>query len=203
MKIFCIGRNYIDHAKELNNPVPDQPMIFMKPPTAMLRDGKPFYIPDFSNNIHYEAELVVKMSKNGKNIDPKFVESYYNELTLGIDFTARDIQKRLKEKGHPWEIAKAFDFSAVVGKWIDFTEKKKSQNIIFSLQKSGEIVQEGNSRDMLFSINTIIVYLSKYFKLQIGDLIYTGTPAGVGKVESGDILDGFIENEHLLHCEIR
>jgi 2-keto-4-pentenoate hydratase/2-oxohepta-3-ene-1,7-dioic acid hydratase in catechol pathway len=203
MKIFCIGRNYIDHAKELNNPVPDQPLIFMKPPTAMLRDGKPFYIPEFSNNIHYEAELVVKMSKNGKNIDPKFVESFYNELTLGIDFTARDIQKKLKEKGHPWEIAKAFDFSAVVGKWIDFPNEKKFKNISFSLQKNGKIVQKGNNKDMLFSINTIIVYLSKYFKLQIGDLIYTGTPAGVGKVDAGDILDGFIENEHLLHCEIR
>jgi len=203
MKIFCIGRNYIDHAKELNNPIPLEPMIFMKPPTAMLRDGKPFYIPDFSNNIHYEVELVVKISKNGKNIDPKFVESHYNEITVGIDFTARDIQKKLKEKGHPWEISKAFDFSAAVGKWIDFDEYMKSNNIEFSLNKNGIPVQVGNKKDMIFSINTLIIYLSKYFKLQIGDLIYTGTPAGVGKVKKGDILEGFLEKEQLLYCEIR
>jgi len=203
MKIFCIGRNYIDHAKELDNPVPKQPLIFMKPPTAMLRDGKPFYIPDFSNEIHYEGELVVKITKNGKNIFPQSASSFYNELTIGIDFTARDIQKKLKEKGHPWEIAKGFDFSAVIGKWIDFTEEMKTDNILFSLKKNDKIVQNGNSKDMIFSIDDIIVYLSKYFKLQIGDLIFTGTPAGVGKVAVGDILDGFVENEYLLHCEIR
>ncbi len=203
MKIFCIGRNYIDHAKELDNPVPKQPLIFMKPPTAMLRDGKPFYIPDFSNEIHYEGELVVKITKNGKNISPQSASSFYNELTIGIDFTARDIQKKLKEKGHPWEIAKGFDFSAVIGKWIDFTEEMKTDNIVFSLKKNDKTVQNGNSKDMIFSIDNIIVYLSKYFKLQIGDLIFTGTPAGVGKVAVGDILDGFVENEYLLHCEIR
>jgi len=203
MKIFCIGRNYIDHAKELNNPVPSQPLIFMKPPTAMLRDGKPFYLPGFSNDIHYEAELVVKIAKNGKNIASQYASSYYNELTVGIDFTARDIQKKLKEKGHPWEIAKGFDFSAAIGQWREYTEKMKNSNIIFSLEKNGKIVQNGNSKDMIFSIDDIIVYLSKYFKLQIGDLIFTGTPAGVGKVEVGDILNGYIDKENILHCEIR
>ncbi len=203
MKIFCIGRNYINHAQELNNPIPENPLIFMKPPTAMLRKGKPFYIPDFSNEIHYEGELVVKIAKNGKNIAPEFVSSYYKELTIGIDFTARDIQKKLKEKGHPWEIAKGFDFSAVVGNWIYFTDEMKSGNINFTLNKNGETVQRGKSEEMIFSINDIIVYLSKYFKLQIGDLIYTGTPGGVGKVKSGDILEGYIEKENLLYCEIR
>ena len=203
MKIFCIGRNYIDHAKELNNPVPSQPLIFMKPPTAMLRDGKPFYLPDFSNDIHYEAELVVKIAKNGKNISSQYASSYYNELTVGIDFTARDIQKKLKEKGHPWEIAKGFDFSAVIGQWRKYKEEMKNSNILFSLEKNGKIVQNGNSKDMIFSIDDIIVYLSKYFKLQIGDMIFTGTPAGVGKVEEGDILNGYIDKENILHCEIR
>ncbi len=203
MKIFCIGRNYIDHAKELNNPVPAEPMIFMKPPTALLRNGKPFYIPGFSNEIHYEGELVVKIAKNGKHIDPKFVKSYYNEITIGLDFTARDIQKKLKEKGHPWEIAKGFDFSAAVGKWIEFTDEMKQNDILFSLKKNKQTVQRGNSCDMIFSIDEIILYISKFFKLQAGDLIYTGTPAGVGKVEKGDILEGFIGEEQLLYCEIR
>ncbi len=203
MKIFCIGRNYIDHAKELNNPVPKQPMIFMKPPTAMLRDGKPFYYPDFSKEIHYEGELVVKIAKNGKNIGLDFAKSYYNEITIGIDFTARDIQRKLKEKGHPWEIAKGFDFSAVIGKWIDFTDEMKSSDIDFSLEKNRNIVQKGNSKDMIFPIDDIIVYISKYFKLQIGDLIFTGTPAGVEEVKVGDVLNGFIGNNNLMHCEIR
>ncbi len=203
MKIFCIGRNYIDHAKELNNPVPAKPMIFMKPPTALLRNGKPFYIPGFSNEIHYEGELVVKIAKNGKHISPEFVKSYYNEITIGLDFTARDIQKKLKEKGHPWEIAKGFDFSAAVGKWIEFTDEMKQNDIRFSLNKNKQTVQQGNSRNMIFSIDTIILYISKFFKLQAGDLIYTGTPAGVGKVEKGDVLEGFIGEEQLLYCEIR
>lgn len=203
MKIFCIGRNYVDHAKELNNPVPKQPMIFMKPPTALLRNGKPFYIPEFSNEIHYEGELVVKIAKNGKHIESEFVKSYYNELTIGIDFTARDLQKKLKEKGHPWEIAKGFDFSAAVGDWIEFTDDMKHRDIIFSLKKNGETVQFGNSKDMIFHIDEIIMYISKFFKIQAGDLIYTGTPAGVGKVNKGDILQGYIENKELLYCEIR
>lgn len=203
MKIFCIGRNYIDHAKELNNPVPSEPMIFMKPPTALLRNGKPFYIPEFSNNVHYEAELVVKISKNGKFIEPQFVKDYYNEITVGIDFTARDIQKKLKDKGHPWEISKGFDFSAAIGKWIPFIDKMKQSNIDFRLNINEKNIQIGNSKDMIFSIDTIIIYLSKFFKLQAGDLIYTGTPAGVGKVNPGDILEGYLGDQQLLHCEIR
>ncbi len=203
MKIFCIGRNYVDHAKELNNPVPNQPMIFMKPPTALLRNGKPFYIPDFSDEIHYEGELVVKIAKNGKYINPEYVKSYYNELTIGIDFTARDLQKKLKEKGHPWEIAKGFDFSAAIGKWIDFTDEMKNGNILFSMHKNGKSIQNGNTADMIFSIDSIILYISKFFKLQAGDIIYTGTPAGVGKVNRGDIYEGFVENQQLLYCEIR
>jgi len=193
----------MDHAKELNNPVPSEPMVFMKPPTALLRNGKPFYIPDFSNEIHYEGELVVKISKNGKHIDSQFIRSYYNEVTIGLDFTARDLQKKLKEKGHPWEIAKGFDFSAAVGNWIDFSDEMKRNNILFTLRKNGETVQSGDSADMIFSIDKIILYISKFFKLQAGDLIYTGTPAGVGKVETGDILEGFIGNEQLLYCEIK
>jgi len=203
MKIFCIGRNYINHAKELNNPVPDKPMIFMKPPTALLRNGKAFYIPEFSNEIHYEVELVVKIAKNGKHINKDIVKSFYDEITTGIDFTARDIQQKLKSKGHPWEIAKGFDFSAAVGNWIPFTQDMKGKNINFTLNINNKTVQSGNSRDMIFDIDTIIIYLSKYFKLQKGDLIYTGTPAGVGKVNAGDVLEGFIEDKQLLYCEIR
>ncbi len=203
MKIFCIGRNYRDHAKELNNPVPSEPMIFMKPPTALLRNGKPFYIPDFSDEIHYEAELVVKIAKNGKHIDPKFVKSYYNEITIGLDFTARDLQKKLKAKGHPWEIAKGFDFSAAIGNWVEYSEEMKQKNIRFTLKKNEITVQSGNNSDMIFSIDEIVLYISKFFKLQAGDLIYTGTPAGVGRVEKGDILEGYIDNKQLLYCEIR
>lgn len=203
MKIFCIGRNYIDHAKELNNPIPKEPLVFMKPATAILKDNKPFYIPDFSTNIQYELELVVKINKNGKNIESENAINYYDKITLGIDFTARDLQKKLKDKGHPWEISKGFDFSAVIGSWINFTSTMKSENINFELKKNGNTVQKGNSSDMIFSINTVISYLSRYFKLQIGDLIFTGTPAGVGKIEKGDIFDGYLANEQLLHCEIR
>lgn len=203
MKIFCIGRNYIDHAKELNNPVPSEPMIFMKPPTALLRNGRPFYIPEFSNDVHYEIELVVKIVKNGKHITSEYVKSYYNEISLGIDFTARDIQKKLKAKGHPWEIAKGFDFSAAIGNWCEYSDEMKNSNLEFRLNKNGEDVQLGNSQDMIFSIDVLIMHISKYFKLQVGDLIYTGTPAGVGKVNSGDVLEGYLGEEHILHCDIR
>ena len=203
MKIFCIGRNYIDHAKELNNSVPGEPLIFMKPPTALLRNGKPFYLPSFSNEIHYEVELVVKIAKNGKYINRDNVKSFYDELTTGIDFTARDIQRKLKEKGYPWEISKGFDFSAAIGDWIPFDPQMKKENIEFHLKKNGAVVQSGNSKDMIFDIDTIILYISRYFKLQKGDLIYTGTPAGVGKVEEGDVLEGFLSGQPLLYCEIR
>ena len=203
MKIFCTGRNYHNHIKELGNAVPEEPLIFMKPPTALLRNGKPFYIPSFSNEIHYEAELVVKIAKTGKYINKDNVRSFYDELTIGIDFTARDLQRKLKSKGYPWEIAKGFDFSAAIGNWIPFTGEMKEKNINFSLKKNNETVQSGNSTDMIFNIDTLILYISKFFKLQKGDLLFTGTPAGVGKVSAGDVLEGFIFDKEYLYCEIR
>ena len=203
MKILCVGRNYVAHAKELNNPVPDEPILFMKPSTALLREGRPFYIPEFSNDVHYELELVVKICKNGKHIAKEFASSYYNEMTLGIDFTARDVQSKLKSKGHPWEIAKGFDYSAAIGKWLEFPEEMKGKNINFSMLKNGESVQDGNTDHMIFSIDDLIVHMSKYFKLQFGDLIFTGTPAGVGQVKIGDHFEGFLGDKKLLNCEIR
>lgn len=203
MKIFCVGRNYINHARELNNAVPEEPVIFMKPPTALLRNGKPFFIPAFSNDIHYETELIVKISKNGKHIESEFVKNYYDELTVGIDFTARDVQNKLKEKSLPWELAKGFDFSAGVGTWIEFTKEMKKSSISFRLDINRKTVQQGNSRDMIFSIDSLIMYISKFFKLQAGDLIYTGTPAGVGSLKTGDVLEAFVGDESLFYCEIR
>jgi 2-keto-4-pentenoate hydratase/2-oxohepta-3-ene-1,7-dioic acid hydratase in catechol pathway len=203
MKIFCVGRNYVDHAKELNNAVPSEPVIFMKPPTALLRNGNPFYIPDISDDIHYEAELIVKISKNGKHIDKEFARNYYDEITLGIDFTARDIQADLKKKGLPWELAKGFDFSAGVGTWIPFISEMKNSEIDFRLDVNKNTVQHGNSRDMIFPTDDLIVFISRYFKIQKGDLIYTGTPAGVGKVSAGDVLEGYIGDVKLFYCEIR
>jgi len=203
MKIICVGRNYVAHAKELNNPIPDEPMVFMKPSTALLREGKAFYIPEFTSEIHYELELVVKICKNGKHIAKEFAHTYYNEITLGIDFTARDLQSKLKSKGHPWEIAKAFDYSAATGKWIPFSEEMKSKELKFTMHKNGEMVQDGSTQNMIFSIDDLIVHMSKYFKLQFGDLIFTGTPAGVGKVEIGDLYQGFFGDQKLLNCEIR
>ena len=202
MKIICIGRNYADHAKELRNDLPDEPMIFMKPSTALVLDEKPFYHPEFSNKIHHEIELVLKISKNGKHIEPQFADSYYDEIGLGIDFTARDLQESLKSKGHPWELAKAFDSSAVLGKFVP-KEELNIEAIEFTLTKNGNVQQKGSSEDIIFDFNTLIVYISKYFTLQKGDLIYTGTPAGVSKVEIGDILEGYIGTAKLLHCEIK
>lgn len=202
MKIFCIGRNYKAHAEELKNDVPTEPLIFMKPPTALLLHNKPFYYPDFSQNIHYELELVVKMLKNGKGISPKRAREYYDSVALGIDFTARDLQQKCKEKGHPWEIAKAFDYSAVLSEFKSL--KLYDQDAIsFEMKKNGETVQLGNSKDMIFKIDEIISYISQRFMLQIGDLIYTGTPAGVGAVTQGDVLEGYLESEQLVFCEIR
>lgn len=201
MKIFCIGRNFTLHAKELNNPIPERPVVFCKLPTSMLREGKPFYHPDFSKNIHFETELVLKVCKNGKHIDPKFADAYYDKVGLGIDLTARDIQQELKEKGQPWEIAKSFNHSAVIGKFLSRDEFWKNPN--FRMEKNGKIVQEGNPGDMLFSFTDIIVYLSKFFTLQMGDLIFTGTPAGVGKIEIGDSFTGFIGDKEMLRCRIK
>jgi len=202
MKIFCIGRNYSDHAKEMNSPVPERPMVFMKPPTALLINDSPLYYPAFTKNLHYEIEVVLRICKNGRHVDKKFVSNYYEELGLGIDFTARDLQAACKEKGHPWEIAKGFDGSACVSKFIP-RDKYDASKLSFSLSKNGEIVQTGNTKDLIFDYDTLIIYISKFFRLQIGDLIYTGTPAGVGPVEIGDVLVGHIEGEKILECEIK
>jgi acylpyruvate hydrolase len=202
MKIFCVGRNYLDHAKELNNAVPEKPLIFMKPPTAVLKDNKPFYHPEFSNNIHHEVEIVIKICKNGKHIQKKFANDYFKEFTLGIDFTARDLQDVLKAKGQPWEIAKAFDNSAVLGEFLSKSDYNIN-HLDFCLVRNGKKVQEGNTQQMIFDIPTIISYVSQFFMLQTGDLIYTGTPAGVGKIEINDVLDGFIQEKNIFHTEIK
>lgn len=202
MKIICIGRNYAAHAKELGNDVPKEPVFFMKPETALLREGD-FYIPDHSNDIHYEAELVVKISKPGKFIREHHAHKYYNELSIGIDFTARDIQQKCKEKGLPWEIAKAFDGAAPVGKFIPKTQFEDLQNIDFQLEIDGNMVQEGNTKNMLFGIDQLISYVSKYVSLKTGDLIFTGTPKGVGRVYSGNKLSASINGETLLSFSIQ
>jgi len=207
MKIICIGRNYAEHAKELNNPVPESPVVFMKPPSAMLVNGKPFYYPDFTKDLHYECEVVLKICKNGRHIQPEFAAEYYDQIGLGIDFTARDVQDQLKKKGHPWEIAKGFDGSAVMGGFLPLSDIPDRSAIEFQLKKNGEVVQHGNTRDLLFPFEAIIVYVSKYFKLQVGDYIFTGTPAGVGPVQIGDKLEGFLAAKdgmkQLLSCEIK
>lgn len=203
MKVIAVGRNYADHAKELNNPVPDNPVIFMKPDTAVLKDNKPFYLPDFSEEIHHEIELVLKISKEGKHISAKFAGNYFEEIGLGIDFTARDIQQKQKEKGLPWELAKSFDNSAPVSKFISKSSFQNIYNINFRLALNDKVVQQGNTKDLLFSFEYLIAFISQYITLKKGDLIFTGTPAGVGKVSIGDKLTGYIENEKLLDFEIK
>ncbi len=198
MKIIAIGRNYKEHAKELNNPVPKEPMFFMKPETALIRNNKPFFYPDFSKNVHYEAEIVVKICRLGKNIETRFAHRYYDELALGIDFTARDLQSECKKKGKPWEIAKAFDGSAPISKFVGKSQFANVQNINFSLDVNNKPVQAGNTGDMIFSVDQLISYISKFVTLKIGDLLFTGTPAGVGAVSIGDRLVGKIENEVFL-----
>jgi 2-keto-4-pentenoate hydratase/2-oxohepta-3-ene-1,7-dioic acid hydratase in catechol pathway len=201
MKIFCVGRNYAEHAKELNNQVPDKPVVFMKPPTALIK-GTEFYIPDWTHDLHHEIELVVKICRNGKGIQEEFAHKYYEELALGIDFTARDLQTELKNKGLPWELAKAFDNSALCS---DFFKKEELaiNNLNFSLKKNHEMVQSGNASSMIFSIDKLIAFLSTYFTLQKGDLIYTGTPSGVGKVTKGDLLTGYLEAKEVFHLNIK
>lgn len=203
MKIICIGRNYAEHAKELNNAVPEEPVIFMKPKNALLLTEKPLYYPEFTDDLQYECELVVKISKNGKFIQERFAGKYYNEISVGLDFTARDLQQKLKSKGLPWEISKAFDGSAAVGNFLPVTPDMNLNNIHFQLKLNDEVVQDGNSRDMLFNINQIIEYVSGFFTLNIGDLIFTGTPAGVGPLNVYDNLEGFIEGKKLLEVKIR
>ena len=203
MKIICIGRNYADHAKELGNDIPDEPVIFMKPKSALLQAHTPFYYPEFTNELHYECELVLRVCKNGKYIQERHASNYYNGITVGIDFTARDIQDECKAKGLPWEKAKAFDNSAAVGKFIDITPEINKKNINFSFKKNGETVQEGNSGKMLFNFDSIIAHISNYFSLNIGDLIFTGTPAGVGECVVGDELEGFLEGNSMLKLEVK
>jgi 2-keto-4-pentenoate hydratase/2-oxohepta-3-ene-1,7-dioic acid hydratase in catechol pathway len=203
MKIICVGRNYADHAKELKNEVPSEPVIFMKPKNALLQNNHPFYYPEFTDNLHYECELVLRICKNGKHIQEKFADKYYDQLGVGIDFTARDLQDKQKQKGLPWEIAKAFDNSAVVGQFIPITPELDKKDINFCLYKNKQIVQQGNTKDLLFTFDFLIAYISKFFTLNIGDLVYTGTPAGVGPVEIGDKLEAFIENDSLLEFEIK
>lgn len=204
MKIICIGRNYSEHVAELNNEKPEDPVIFMKPETAVLLKKQPFFIPEFSEDIHYEVELLVRINKVGKHIQEKFAHKYYQELGLGIDFTARDLQQKLKEKGLPWEKAKSFDGSAVIGeKWIDKNSIENLNNINFSLLKNDVAVQNGNTSDMMWKIDGIISYVSQFFTLKIGDIIFTGTPKGVGKVEANDKLTGFIEKEQIFSIQVK
>jgi len=204
MKIICIGRNYSEHAKELKNEVPTEPVYFMKPDSALLLRNRPLYIPDFSNEIHHEVELVVKIGRLGKNIQEKFAHRYYDEIGLGVDFTARDIQRECKAKGLPWEKAKGFDSSAVLSnEFIPKSELGDVNNIAFSMKKNGEVVQDGNSSDMLFNIDKIIAYVSQFMTLKMGDLIYTGTPSGVGPVAIGDRLEGFIGDKQMFDFQIK
>jgi 2-keto-4-pentenoate hydratase/2-oxohepta-3-ene-1,7-dioic acid hydratase in catechol pathway len=203
MKIICIGRNYAAHAKELGNAVPDEPVIFMKPKSALFMPTSQFYYPEFTNELHYECELVLRVSKNGKYIDAQDAVDYFDAITVGIDFTARDIQDELKKKGLPWEKAKAFDNSAIVGKFLPVKPFLEEDAIRFSLKKNTELVQDGNSNNMIFNFSSIISTISNYFTLNIGDLIFTGTPEGVGECIVGDALEGFLGNEKLLSLDIK
>jgi 2-keto-4-pentenoate hydratase/2-oxohepta-3-ene-1,7-dioic acid hydratase in catechol pathway len=203
MKIIAIGRNYAEHAKELNNPVPGVPVIFMKPETALLKENKPFYHPDFSEDIHHEIEIVIKISKEGKHISEQFAQNYFEEVGLGVDFTARDIQSKHKEKGLPWELAKAFDGSAPVSTFVPKKQFADLKDINFKLDVNGETRQQGNTSFMLFSFEYIIAFVSKYITLKKGDLIYTGTPQGVGKVNIGDRLEGYLEDAKMLDFVIK
>lgn len=203
MKIICVGRNYVDHARELGNQVPDEPVIFLKPETALIPKGHPFHYPAFTNDLHYEVELVVKISRNGKKLEERFAHKYYDSIGIGIDFTARDLQTQLKAKGLPWEKAKGWDYSAPLSKnFIAITDLKNPDNIEFGLKKNGKWVQQGHSADMLFNINQLIAHISKYFMLKMGDLIFTGTPVGVGSVEIGDELEAFIEGKSMLKLTV-
>jgi 2-keto-4-pentenoate hydratase/2-oxohepta-3-ene-1,7-dioic acid hydratase in catechol pathway len=203
LKIICIGRNYTDHIAELDNERPEHPIIFMKPDTAILLKNQPFFIPDFSNDVHHEVEILVKISRVGKHIDRKFAHKYYDEIGLGIDFTARDLQQELKSKGLPWEKAKSFDGAAVVGNFISKETFNNIDEIGFSLKKNEEVVQKGNTSLMLWKIDALIEYVSKYFTVKIGDIIFTGTPSGVGKVNPNDRLTGFIEGKENFSIKVK
>ncbi|MDR4987306.1 MAG: fumarylacetoacetate hydrolase family protein [Bacteroidales bacterium] len=203
MKIICIGRNYADHIAELNNTAPTVPLFFMKPETAVIRAGLPFFIPDFSQNVHYELELVLRICKVGKHIQPRFAHTYYKEIGLGIDFTARDIQRECQKLGHPWEIAKAFDGSAAISDMVPVESLRQPHDIRFSLKKNGTTVQQSSSVYMIHPFDALIAHVSKYVTLKIGDLIFTGTPAGVGPVEPGDQLEGYLEDTKMLTIAVK
>lgn len=202
MKIFCIGRNYVNHVKELGNDVPEEPVVFLKPRSALLKPHLPFYYPEFTNELHYEAELVLRISKNGRYINRRYAYQYYDAITVGIDFTARDLQNELKRKGLPWEKAKAWDNSAVIGKWRPIGDFVNRKEIRFGLYKNGELVQHAHSGKMIFSFETILVNLSKYFTLNIGDIVFTGTPEGVGETLPGDELEAILEDESVLKLTV-
>ncbi len=203
MKIICIGRNYADHISELNNERPDEPVIFMKPDTAILPKKTPFVIPEFSNDVHHEVEVLVKICKVGKYISPKFAHKYYDEIGLGIDFTARDLQSKLKEKGLPWEKSKAFDHSAIIGDFLPKKNYSSLENINFELRKNSEIVQKGSTSMMLWNIDEIISHVSQFFTLKKGDIIFTGTPKGVASVKENDVLEGFLEGKQMFKIQVK
>lgn len=203
MKIFAIGQNYVEHNKELNSKNPTEPVVFMKPDTALLRNNKPFYVPDFSQELHYETELIVKINRIGKNIAPRFASRYYSEIGLGVDFTARDLQRKLKAEGKPWEISKAFDNSAVIGNFLPVETLGNVQDIRFRLDLNDTTVQNGHSAEMIFPIDELIAYVSRFFTLKIGDILFTGTPAGVGTVKPGDKLQGYIFDQKMFDFNIK
>lgn len=203
MKLICIGRNYSNHIAELQNEKPTEPVVFLKPDTTILLKKQPFFIPDFSKNVQHEVEVLVKINRVGKYIAPEFAHKYYDQIGLGIDFTARDLQQTLKQKGLPWEKAKAFDGSAVIGKWVSKRQFENLNNMSFSLKKNDTIVQSGNTKDMLWNIDGIISYVSQFFTLKIGDIIFTGTPSGVGPVQANDSISGYIENEEFFNIKVK
>ena len=203
MKIIAIGQNYVEHNKELNSNHPTEPVVFMKPDTALLKNNKPFFIPDFTDELHYETELIVKINRLGKNIAPKYAHRYYSEIGLGVDFTARDLQRKLKDGGKPWEVCKAFDNSAVIGDFLPVEELGNVQDIRFSMNLNGKTVQQGHSADMIFPIDELIAYVSRFFTLKIGDILFTGTPVGVGKVAVGDRLEGYIFETKMFDFKVK
>jgi len=203
MKIICFARNYVAHAEELKNKVPEEPVLFLKPDTSILLKKQPFFIPDFSDDIHYEIELIIKINKIAKHIDPKFAHKYYDEISVGIDFTARDVQAKLSSEGLPWECAKSFDGATVLGKWISKPTFSNTNALDIELQKNGEIVQQANTEMMIRSVDQLIAYASRFFTLKIGDILFTGTPAGVGKVDTEDKLAGFLNGQEVLNIKVK
>lgn len=204
MKIIAIGQNYIEHNKELNSDNPTEPVVFMKPDTALLRNNKPFFIPDFTNELHYETELIIRINRLGKNIAPRFAHRYYSEVGLGVDFTARDLQRKLRAEGKPWEVCKAFDNSAVVSEFIPKDKIGDDiRQVLFHLDINGKTIQRGNTADMIFPVDELIAYISRFYTLKIGDILFTGTPAGVGKVEIGDRLEGYLQDEKMFDFKIK